>query len=140
MFFTFRSLQVSVTVNNHSSLFLPLKKTSANPFRHVMTGFSFLHFLISASPGCYRWSLMRTLSDRSPASPLSSCCPAAVYNLFSHQVIKNAAWSSVLINDTWQPVRVRSVRPFIHLWTPTVHLSVHPHTHTHTQVRTHTHC
>ena len=56
-------------------------------------------------------------------------------NLFSHQVIKNAAWRSRLINDTWQPERERSARPFIHLWTRTVHLSVRPHTHTHT----HTH-
>ena len=51
-------------------------------------------------------------------------------NLFSDQVIKNAAWRSRLINDTWQPERKRSVQTFIHLWTYTVHLSVRPHTHT----------
>ena len=51
-------------------------------------------------------------------------------NLFSDQVIKNAAWRSWLINDTWQPERKRSVQTFIHLWTYTVHLSVRPHTHT----------
>ena len=81
---------------------------------------------------------MRTLSDRGPASPLSSPRPAASSNLFSHRVIKNAAWRSSLNNDTWQPERKRSVCPFIHLWTPTVHLPVHLHTHTQKHTDTHT--
>lgn len=90
---------------------------------------SFLSVSDPSVPGCCRCSLMRTLSGRSLSSPPCSQRPTALSNLFSHQVIKNAAWRQGPIDDTWQRLRER-ISPLIHLWTPTVHLSVHPHTHT----------